>query len=291
MVSAAPSIDVAAPVDVSNRLKSQLQQRNRDSFRQVAQTPIVENKPFTRYENLSVSASLINRALDPKNLLDWWHFDPRNNFVLEQKVTEPFLLKRGIKEVISVGVSDFTGSSPNRIKNIEATLAKFDGQIITKGETFSFNELLESVTEEAGFKYERVIVDGKDRWGLGGGICQVSTNVYRAALNAGLPINERRNHSRAIEKYAPHGLDATIYIGKQDLKFTNDTKGDILMKFVMRDQKLVTIFYGTPKDQLVKMEKVKTWKGYDGRLTTHWERKVGAESELIISHYAPTPKK
>ncbi len=276
-------------VDISSHIRAQLQERNRLDAKQSSNSPVIQEGLFERYRGIDVSAALLNRAVDYDNLVDRWAFDPQRNFVLDQELTEPFLVSRGIKEVISVGVSDFAGSSPNRIKNIEATLEKFDGYIIPQGREFSFNAILDDVTKEGGFKYERVIVNGKDQWGLGGGICQASTNVFRAALNAGMPILERRNHSQAITKYAPHGLDATVYIGKQDLKFKNDTPGDILMKFVLRDNKLFTVFYGTKDGRQVKLEKTKHWAGYDGRLTTHWTRRVSqgaaSQEEVFISHY------
>ena len=294
--SASSDLAPVAEFDVNVHIKAQLAERNRQNESSVqVQTPVFNTeKPFSQYADLPVSGALLNRAETPENLLESGHFDPAKNNFLVQKITEPFLRDRGIQEVISVGVSDFTGSSKNRLANIEATLKKFDGQIIEQGADFSFNELLKEVTEADGFKYERVIVGGKDRWGLGGGVCQVSTNLFRAALNAGLPILERRNHSRAIEKYAPHGLDATIYLGQLDLRFTNDTPGDILMRFVMRENKLFTVFYGTKDTRSVTLEKSHHWEGYDGRLTTHWTRAVskGSEeqAETFVSHYSAFPK-
>jgi vancomycin resistance protein YoaR len=64
---------------------------------------------------------------------------------------------------------------------------------------------------------------------FGGGLCQVSSTAFRAAMNGGLPITQRRNHAYAVQYYAPQGTDATIYPGVVDLKFINDTPGDILI--------------------------------------------------------------
>jgi|GEM_PF-5082347 len=276
--------------DVSAHIKAGLQSRNRMDKARPAVSPVVQKKAFTHYADLEVSAALINRALDREYWTDQGaHFDPVNNERLVQSVTEPFLLQRGIKEVLAVGVSDYAGSKANRLQNIEATIAKFDGYIVPRGAEFSFNELLEEVSEDSGFTWARVLKNGKNAWGLGGGVCQVSTNVFRAALNAGLTIDERRAHSLVFEKYAPTGLDATIYLGQQDLKFTNNTPGDVLMKFVMRDEKLVTVFYGTKDTRQVSLEKTKHWEGFDGRTATHWTRKVqykqSAEEETFVSNY------
>ncbi len=278
--------------DVSAHIKAQLQDRNRINNAKPASTPQIKAELFSSYSNLSVSAALINRALNS----EYWeeegtHFDPEFNTRLVQSINEPFLLQRGIKEVISVGISDYSGSSARRMKNINATIAKFDGYIIRQGEQFSFNKLLGEVTEEEGFTYARVLRNSANAWGLGGGVCQISTNIFRAALNAGLTIDDRRSHSVRFDKYEPAGLDATIYIGVQDLKFTNNTPGDILMKFAMRDEKLVTIFYGTKDTRQVSLEKTKHWEGYDGRLSTHWKRSVqfaeSEEEETFTSNYRP----
>lgn len=278
--------------DVSAHIKARLQERNRMSNAKSANTPQIKAELFSSYSNLSVSAALINRALNQEYWLEEGaHFDPKFNRRLVQNIYEPFLLERGIKEVVSVGVSDYAGSDARRMKNINVTIAKFDGYIIKRGEQFSFNELLGEVTEEEGFTYARVLRNGANAWGLGGGVCQISTNVFRAALNAGLTIDDRRSHSVRFKKYEPAGLDATIYIGVQDLKFTNNTPGDILMKFAMRDEKLVTIFYGTNDTRQVSLEKTKHWEGYDGRLSTHWQRLVdfaeSSEEATFTSSYRP----
>lgn len=276
--------------DVSAQIRAQLQTRNMMNEAQLANSPQVEPTPFSFYPALEVSAALINRALNQ----EYWvkegpHFDPQFNARLVQTITEPFLLERGIKDVISVGVSDYTGSDAKRMQNINATIAQFDGYIIRKDETFSFNDKLGEVTEAQGFTWARVLRNSANAWGLGGGVCQVSTNVFRAALNAGLPIDERRAHSVKFEKYEPAGLDATIYLGVQDLQFTNNTPGDILMKFAMRDEKLITVLYGTNDHREVKLTKTKHWEGYDGRTATHWQRNIesgpSAAEETFVSNY------
>ncbi len=278
--------------DVSTHIRAQLQQRNRMSEAQPIDLEPVSAEPFSFYSDITISAALINRALNSEYWVDQGpHFDPQNNARLVQTVQEPFLRERGIKEVVSVGVSDFSGSDWRRMKNINATIAKFDGYILKKGETFSFNDLLGEVTEEEGFAWARVLRNSTNAWGLGGGVCQVSTNIFRAALNAGLTIDDRRAHSVKFDKYEPAGLDATIYLGIQDLKFTNNTPGDILMKFVMRDEKMVTVFYGTKDNRTVKLSKTKHWEGYDGRTATHWQRDIEAgpssAEETFVSNYRP----
>lgn len=281
--------------DVSSRIKAQLEQRSRmDQVQPVVAVsePVEVAKLFSHYPGFEVSAALINRALDPKHwVAQGAQFDPQYNQKLEQTVTQPFLRDRGIKEVLAVGVSDYAGSTRRRLVNMKASIAQLDGYIIPQGETFSFNQVLGEVTEEKGYVWARVLRNSKNAWGLGGGVCQVSTNVFRAALNAGLEITDRRAHSIAIDKYAPTGLDATIFIGYQDLQFVNNTPGDVLMKFVMRDDKLVTVLYGTKDHRLITLEKTKHWEGYDGRLATEWTRTVTrgeqARIDVFNSNYRP----
>ncbi len=282
-------------VTTSQRLRMELQERYRAENRTQADSPIVEDKLFSRYQDLAIWASVINKAVNPENYILRGHFDPQRQYLLDQKITEPFLINRGIKEIIAVGVSDFSGSTPRRIQNIEATLEKFDGQIVAQGEAFSFNKILEEVSEASGFTWERVIKDGSDKWEIGGGVCQVSSTIYRAALNAGVLVSERRNHSYPVSKYMPQGLDATIYLGAQDFKFVNDTPGDILMKFVIKGNKLVTVFYGTRDERQVGIRRTKYWEAPDGRLSTHWVQTVQKGEDFIentiISHYRADPNR
>ena len=89
---------------------------------------------------------------------------------------------------------------------------------------------------------------------LGGGVCQVSTTVFRAAFNGGFPLVNRRNHSYAVPYYKPYGLDATIYLGAQDFKFKNDTPGDILIQAYVKGDDVNFVFYGTDDGRKVKLE-------------------------------------
>src|SRR6185369_9524297 len=104
----------------------------------------------------------------------------------------------GINELVAVGESDFKGSPKNRIHNVTVGTDKFNGLIIDKGEEFSFNKYLGDVDEEHGFLPELVIKATGTVPEFGGGLCQVSSTTFRAAMNAGLTITERRNHSYAV---------------------------------------------------------------------------------------------
>ncbi len=155
------------------------------------------------------------------------------------------LERLGLKELVGSGRSNFRGSPKNRIYNIKHALKQFDGALIAPGKTFSFVEVLGEVDGEHGYLPELVIKDNKTQPEFGGGICQVSSTVFRAAVYSGLKIAERRNHAYPVRYYYPYGMDATIYIPKPDLRFVNNTPGYILMQPVVDGTELTFNFYGT----------------------------------------------
>lgn len=172
------------------------------------------------------------------------------------------LQEQGIKELIGVGHTAFAGSPANRRHNIATGMSKFQGVIIKPGETFSFNEHLGEVDGSTGYKLELVIKAEGTVPEYGGGICQVSSTFFKAALFSGLPIVERKPHSYAVGYYAQvdgYGLDSTIYPGVVDLKFTNDTPGSILVQPFVDGNDAYVNFFGTSDGRQVKLENY--WRG------------------------------
>jgi len=184
---------------------------------------------------------LINQSFDQG--LDYVRVPARKTY--SPVVADESLIDRGIREVVAMGHSNFAGSSADRIQNIRVATRKYNGLIIKQGEQFSFNSILGSVGPEEGYTEELVIKGDDTEKEYGGGICQVSTTVFRAAFNGGLDIDQRRNHSYAVPYYQPHGLDATIYLGGQDFRFTNDTPGDLLIQATIYGNNMHFVFYGT----------------------------------------------
>ena len=131
------------------------------------------------------------------------------------------------------------------------SLIIFTGIILRPGEQFSFNNLLGPVDASTGYLPERVIKEGKLIPEYGGGLCQVSTTLFRAVFHTGLPIKERRPHSLPVRYYNPQGFDATIYPGVSDLKFTNDTPAHILIQAKVVGSKLNFEIYGTSDNRRV----------------------------------------
>jgi len=181
----------------------------------------------------------------------------------------------GINELISVGESNFAGSTSNRIVNIRVGSLKYNGVIVKPGEEFSFNKNLGDVDAAHGFLPELVIKPQGVIPEFGGGLCQVSTTVFRAAMNAGFPITQRRNHSFAVQYYAPQGTDATIYPGASDLKFINNSSTPMMIRTRIDGSKLYFEFYGTKDDRTVTFEGPTQYdKKSDGSMKATWTRHV-----------------
>jgi len=172
----------------------------------------------------------------------------------------------GIRELVSSQTSYFYGSSQERIQNIQAASARFHGVLVAPGETFSMGALMGDVSLENGFAEALIIYGGRTIKGVGGGVCQVSTTLFRTVFFGGYPIVERYSHAYRVSYYemtasgavdtSMAGMDATVYFPLVDFKFTNDTPYWILMET-----------YVDPGARTL------TWKFYstsDGRTVT-WE--------------------
>lgn len=173
---------------------------------------------------------------------------------VEPKIKGGDIERLGIKEIIGSGTSNFKGSPKNRIYNIKRSLEQFQGLIIAPGEEFSFVEHLGEVDEANGYLPELVIRNNKTEPEFGGGVCQVSSTVFRAAIYSGMKITERRNHSYPVQYYLPYGMDATIYIPKPDFKFLNNTGNAIMMQSVIEGTKLTFQFFGTRDGREVSVD-------------------------------------
>ncbi|MFA5905378.1 MAG: VanW family protein [Desulfobacula sp.] len=168
----------------------------------------------------------------------------------------------GIKEIIGKGESNFAGSPANRRHNIANGASKVHGVLIKPGEEFSLINTLGDVDGSTGYLQELVIKGNKTMPEYGGGLCQIGTTVFRAAMGSGLPITERRNHSYNVTYYLENGLpgvDATIYIPHPDVRFINDTGNYILIQAKITGDKLTFEFWGTKDGRKAERTKPKVW--------------------------------
>lgn len=159
------------------------------------------------------------------------------------KATKETIEQYKITDLMGRAKTNFAGSSAARIHNIKVGVSKLNGILIAPGEEFSAVKAIGEVTEEKGYKKEFVIKGDKSIEEFGGGLCQVATTLFRLALNAGLSITERQNHSYVVGYYGP-GLDATIYGPHPDLRFINDTENYILLQGTIKNNDLVFELYG-----------------------------------------------
>ena len=163
------------------------------------------------------------------------------------------LAEMGIRELVAAGATYFAGSSADRIRNIEVAAEKMAGVVLPPEEIFSFNQYVEDVSAANGFEDSLIIWGDRTAVGIGGGVCQVSTTLFRAAYEAGLPIVERYNHGYVVDWYGEPGFDATIYTPTVDFRFRNDTGAYLLIQPDVDSAAGVITFnlYGTRPDRQV----------------------------------------
>jgi len=179
--------------------------------------------------------------------------------VVPAKIANDEINSLGIRELIGKGVSYFAGSIANRVYNISLGASRINGTLVKSGEVFSFNKAVGEVSGSTGYKQAYVISSGRTVLDDGGGICQVSTTVFRAALNAGLPIVARTAHAYRVGYYEQRGfkagLDATVWAPAVDFAFKNDTDHSILVQTVFdgSSAKLEVSIYGTGDGRKVQI--------------------------------------
>lgn len=183
----------------------------------------------------------------------------------------------GFENVIAEGVSMFAKSPPERAHNIALAAAKLHGYVIPPGETFSFLSVLGPITRDDGYQSSLIIFGDQTVPGVGGGVCQVSTTMFRAAFWAGLPIAERNQHSYRVGYYerdgSPPGFDAAVYDPGVDLKFVNDSEHPILIQTHVDEESKELKFV------------------LHGQSTNRWVRMLPAVAKNWVKHGPPLPDK
>ena len=179
--------------------------------------------------------------------------------------TAKILAEIGVFEMISSYETSLNGKQENSIYNIEKAAEELNGTIVKPGEVFSFNRLIGRADKEEGYKESIIIVNGQFVNGYGGGVCQVSTTLYNAALLADLPIRERYNHSIYGEatSYVPQGRDAAVFYGYKDLKFSNSLDHQIVIFSEFTSDFLTISIWGEKKLDKEVMVITQDLKTYD----------------------------
>jgi len=171
----------------------------------------------------------------------------------------------GIKELIVSQTSYFRGSSSERLQNIKIAAANFHGLLVPPGAVFSMASAMGSVSLDTGYSEAWIIFGGRTIKGVGGGVCQVSTTLFRTVFFGGYPIVERYPHAYRVGYYEQTrtgynpdmaGLDATVFVPMVDFKFTNDTPYWLLMEtyFSATGRSLTWKIYSTSDGRKVEWE-------------------------------------
>jgi len=171
----------------------------------------------------------------------------------------------GISELLIAYTSYFRGSSTERLQNIETAAANFHGLLVPPGAAFSMASVMGNVSLDAGYAEALIIFGGRTIKGVGGGVCQVSTTLFRTAFMAGFPITERHPHAYRVGYYEQTatglddnlaGLDATVFVPMVDFKFVNDSPYWLLMEtyFHPNSRSLTWKFYSTSDGRTVEWE-------------------------------------
>lgn len=166
--------------------------------------------------------------------------------------TLDFYKKNNITHFLGSGQTNYVGSSPNRIKNIRVGASFFKDRLFT-GKQFSFNKAIGTISRQKGYVSGTIIAGDRTEQGLGGGICQVSTTVFRAMYGAGFDILERHSHSYKVYYYEPHGLDAAIYQPSMDLRFALPGNVWTQLDWNEKDQTITILLFGAKPRYEVKI--------------------------------------
>ncbi|MDZ4168698.1 MAG: VanW family protein [Coriobacteriia bacterium] len=208
---------------------------------------IVEGKPGTTLDT-SASVQALEKALDAGE----------GSFDLalakrQPNVTADDLRRTGIDREIASFTTRFRQGQDGRDVNISLTADHIRGEVLGIGETFSLNEITGPRNKATGYQESLIFSNGKVVPGVGGGVCQVSSTAYQAALHAGLRIVDRQSHSMAVTYLGP-GLDATAYYPIVDLQFQNSRSSPVLVWADVKGDELTVSVYGSGEKPDVSIE-------------------------------------
>ncbi len=224
------------------------------------QLEVIEPAVIGRSLNVAGTVEAINQKLlagDHKIALDLEHTTPQ---VGDDATAEQL----GISELVSSHTSYFYGSSAERIQNITTSAGQYHGLLVAPGATFSMGEELGDVSLDNGYAEALIIFGNRTIQGVGGGVCQVSTTLFRTVFFGGYPVIERYPHAYRVGYYelkadggyntSLAGLDATVYTPLVDFKFTNDTSNWLLMETYVNQaaRTLTWKFYSTSDGRIVE---------------------------------------
>lgn len=280
--------EIEIPIEEKHPEKINIEEIREEIYREPKDAYYEEN-PFKLYKeengvDLNISIEEANKILE----------EEKEEYLIPLNITKPKITTSDLKyenffpEQLSKYLTMYDESNINRSTNIKLSSEKINGTVLMPGETFSYNKTVGARTIKAGYKEASVYMNGKVVDGIGGGICQVSSTLYNAVLQANLEIVSRRNHY-FITAYVPASRDATVSYGTIDFKFKNTRnypikincisqngiceisiqgiKEEIEYEVVIQDQITEVIPYTTKYIETNKLEKGtenETQKGVNG---------------------------
>jgi len=210
-----------------------------------------EEKPGRRIDLSPVFEQI--RELEPLSLTDPGGDGIRlvraSIVLFPPEITVAKLRKEGLDRKLVEFTTSFGTSGEGRSHNVTAAAMALNDTLLMPGEVFEYGKIVDKAEKLYGYMEAPVILKGKLTPGVGGGICQVSSTLYNAALLTGLEIVERRNHSLPVS-YLPRGLDATFASGYVNFKFRNSTGKQLLIRTVVRDKAVTVKLFGTMPDNV-----------------------------------------
>lgn len=235
----------------------------------------IPEKPGRQPDERALYTAILNALKNRTAEIRATYREIQPSFTIEQAKT--LTTERGRFSTI------YATSSEDRKQNVYAASEKINGSIIKCGETFSFNLTVGDRTKENGYREAKIIQNGKFTDGIGGGVCQVSTTLYNAALLSDIIVTERHAHSVAVN-YVEPSFDAAVSYGWHDLKLQNNTAAPVYIICRADGYKLEIIIYGKPNDyNITRISEVykKTNPGYE--ITTDESGDLcGDEREKIL---------
>ena len=225
------------------------------NFEQIRDQVCVEAQSAYYSESFEVVPEVVGVSFDPQQAAQLWQAAGiAEEVVVPLEITQPLYTAEQLKgllfrDLLGAQMTYYYGSTAERINNIRLAASKLDGLILLPGESFSYNDTVGKRTQEAGFQYADAYSDGQVVPELGGGICQVSSTLYSAALYSRLKILSRTNHYFKVG-YLDFGMDATVSWGAPDFKFRNDKELPIKIAAYLNEDEssLVIEIWGTDFD-------------------------------------------
>ncbi|MBU4602195.1 VanW family protein, partial [bacterium] len=271
--------------DFQNKISSLINRMPRDAYIEVNR--IIESRIGVRLD-LEKFKEEIKESL--KSLDGERYIVNLPVITIDPKITTQNILKElAVNGELGTYPTSLENKEENTIYNIKLASEVINGILVKPQEIFSFNKYVGPAEKADGYKESTIIADGVFANGYGGGICQVSSTLYNAALLANLPIIERYNHSIYGEatKYVPLGQDAAIFYGFKDLRFKNNSDHTIaIFSKVFRDTLQVSIFGGNEDKAEVEIIR-KDKKVIDYQIIREKDSKLKAGQEIVVQEGVP----